>query len=149
MGFNHFLWFCCEESLASIHTWASRPSVIWVCNVTTQGFIQDFVVGEKNFVGHCHSVMHEFAAHAHTETMQIFKFSGRGGKLLHVWRFSFLLLLQPTHHTGQYSQFHVPTVGVGGIGRHWGPNTSWTTDDWIPPRSSSLQNAHCFRWHGM
>ena len=30
-------------------------------------------------MGHCHSVMHEFAAHAHTETIQIFKFSGGGG----------------------------------------------------------------------
>ena len=34
--------------------------------------------GEK-FVGHCHSVMHEFAAHAHTETTQIFKLSEGGG----------------------------------------------------------------------
>ena len=35
-----------------------------------QGFIQDFLVGQKKFVGHCHSVMHEY------ETIQIFKFSG-------------------------------------------------------------------------
>ena len=33
-------------------------------------------MGGEKFVGHCHSVMHEFAAHAHTETIQIFKFSG-------------------------------------------------------------------------
>ena len=37
-----------------------------------------FVGGGKEFLGHCHSVMHEFAAHAHTKTIQIFKFSGGG-----------------------------------------------------------------------
>ena len=26
----------------------------------TQGFIQDLLVGGKKFVGHCHSVMHEY-----------------------------------------------------------------------------------------
>ena len=35
-------------------------------------------------MGHCHSVMHEFVAHAHTETIQIFKFSWGGeGNLRH------------------------------------------------------------------
>ena len=36
-------------------------------------------MGGEKFVGHCHSVMHEFAAHVHTEIIQIFKFFEGGG----------------------------------------------------------------------
>ena len=58
---------------------------------TCQGFIQDFLVcvcvcvwgggGGEKFVGHCYSVMDEFAAHVLTKTIQIFRFSGGGGEL--------------------------------------------------------------------
>ena len=41
-------------------------------------FHTGFFGGGEKLVGHCHSVMHKFAAHAHTETIQIFKFSGGG-----------------------------------------------------------------------
>ena len=66
-----------EQTSQKIAALVEERDKFQVC-VCVQGFIQDFlvcVVGKK-FVGHCHSVMHEFATHAHTETIQIFKFSG-------------------------------------------------------------------------
>ena len=47
-----------------------------------QGFIQDFLVGGKKFVGHCHSVMHEYeTTNFQVLSMRLYRFLGRGGKL--------------------------------------------------------------------
>ena len=53
--------------------------ICWCTPVLVSSVSYRIIGGGKKFVGHCQSVMHEFAAHAHTETIQIFKFSGRGG----------------------------------------------------------------------
>ena len=47
-----------------------------------QGFIQDFLVGGKKFVGHCHSIMHEYETiQVLSKNVQVFWRGGRGAPL--------------------------------------------------------------------
>ena len=66
---EQLLWYCEEDKSGRDNTCLS----IYVGIHT--GFL---VGGGKKFVGHCHSVMHEYAAHVSKYTIQIFKFSGGG-----------------------------------------------------------------------